>query len=108
MSLLTSPLLQGLDEDREAPQPLRGGGRSRVAGSVNLERQVEGSEGAGSVLSYNPHINLTLTQQRQRLPIFKVRRNSRSALGAYTRKNVYIMYYYTSVKFVDFFFLSFC
>ena len=51
---------------------VRGGGRSRTAGSVNLERQVEGSEGAGSVLSYNPHINLTLTQQRQRLPIFKV------------------------------------
>lgn len=76
MSLFTPPLLlQGLDEDRAAPQPLRGGGRSRVAGSVNLERQVEGSEGAGSVLSYNPHINLTLTQQRQRLPIFKVRRN---------------------------------
>ena len=48
-------------------------GRSRAAGSVELERQVEGSEGAGSVLSYNPHLNLTLTQQRQRLPIFKVR-----------------------------------
>lgn len=47
-------------------------GRSRAAGSVELERQVEGSEGAGSVLSYNPHIHLTLTQQRQRLPIFKV------------------------------------
>ena len=46
--------------------------RSRGAGSVELERQVEGSEGAGSVLSYNPHMNLTLTQQRQRLPIFKV------------------------------------
>ena len=40
---------------------------------MNLERQAEGSEGAGTVLSYNPHINLTLTQQRQRLPIFKVR-----------------------------------
>ena len=48
------------------------GRRSRAAGSVELERRVEGSEGAGSVLSYNPHMNLTLTQQRQRLPIFKV------------------------------------
>lgn len=50
----------------------RRGGRSRNAGSVELERQVEGSEGAGSVLSYNPNINLTLAQQRQRLPVFKV------------------------------------
>lgn len=48
------------------------GGRSRNAGSVELERQVEGSEGAGSILSYNPNINLTLSQQRQRLPVFKV------------------------------------
>lgn len=66
----SSSMLQSLSSD---VQSLRGGGRSRTAGSVNLERQAEGSEGAGSVLSYNPHINLTLTQQRQRLPIFKYR-----------------------------------
>ena len=71
---MTSSFLQprGPGEDRET-HTFRGGGRSRAAGSVNLERQAEGSEGAGTVLSYNPHINLTLTQQRQRLPIFKVR-----------------------------------
>ncbi|CAI8014753.1 Probable ATP-dependent RNA helicase DHX35 [Geodia barretti] len=71
---MTSSFLQprGPGEDRET-HTFRGGGRSRAAGSVNLERQAEGSEGAGTVLSYNPHINLTLTQQRQRLPIFKYR-----------------------------------
>ena len=72
-------LLQGgTGGDREA-NVFRSGGRSRAAGSVNLERVVEGSEGAGSVLSYNPHINLTLIQQRQRLPIFKVRGGTRRA-----------------------------
>lgn len=64
------------------------GGRSRNAGSVELERQVEGSEGAGSVLSYNPNINLTLAQQRQRLPVFKVSPRTARFLLALQRVNV--------------------
>ena len=36
---------------------------------------VQGSEGAGTLLKYNPHINLTVAQQRQRLPIFQVSGN---------------------------------
>ena len=68
---MSSSLL--LSDNRKSQAPRGGGGRSRAAGSVNLERQGEGGEGAGSVLSYNPHISLTLTQQRQRLPIFKAR-----------------------------------
>lgn len=49
-------------------------GTSKPGASLDLERptHTEGSEGAGSCLAYNPHMNLTLTQQRQRLPIFKV------------------------------------
>jgi len=41
---------------------------------VELERPLgPSSEGAGSCLAYNPHINLSITQQRQRLPIFQYR-----------------------------------
>lgn len=50
-------------------------GGSKPGASLDLERPTatEGSEGAGSCLTYNPHMNLTLTQQRQKLPIFKCR-----------------------------------
>ena len=56
-------------------KPLPSPGASKPGASLDLERptDTEGSEGAGSCLTYNPHMNLSLTQQRQRLPIFKVR-----------------------------------
>lgn len=49
-------------------------GTSKPGASLELERHThtEGGEGAGSCLTYNPHMNLTISQQRQRLPIFKV------------------------------------
>lgn len=50
-------------------------GSTKPGTSLELERptSTEGSEGAGSCLTYNPHMNLSLSQQRQRLPIFKCR-----------------------------------
>ena len=47
-------------------------GAPKPGALVELERPVEGGEGAGSCLTYNTHINLSIAQQRQRLPIFNV------------------------------------
>eukprot|EP00731_Ephydatia_muelleri_P027081 Em0018g1181a len=48
-------------------------GAPKPGALVELERPVEGGEGAGSCLTYNTHINLSIAQQRQRLPIFNHR-----------------------------------
>lgn len=52
---------------------MTGSGDSKPGSSVELERVVQGHEGAGTLLKYNPHLNLSVAQQRQRLPIFQVR-----------------------------------
>ncbi len=44
----------------------------RPGGSLDVERASDSGEGAGSCLSYNYHLNLSIAQQRQRLPIFQV------------------------------------
>ena len=47
-------------------------GTSKPGASLELERGVRESEGAGACMTFNPNINLSITQQRQRLPIFQV------------------------------------
>ena len=47
-------------------------GTSKPGTSLELERGVRESEGAGACMTFNPNINLSITQQRQRLPIFQV------------------------------------
>lgn len=47
-------------------------GTSKPGASLELERGIRESEGAGACMTFNPNINLSITQQRQRLPIFQV------------------------------------
>ncbi len=47
-------------------------GDSKPGKSVELEREIQGKEGAGSLLTYNSHLHLSVANQRQRLPIFQV------------------------------------
>ena len=49
-------------------------GAPRPSSSIELERVIQGNEGAGSCMTFNTHLHLSISQQRQRLPIFKVRR----------------------------------
>lgn len=51
--------------------------------SVDLERVIEGSNGAGSCMSFNTHLHLSISQQRQRLPIFKHRNQILYAVEKY-------------------------
>ena len=39
---------------------------------LNLERASEDSEGAGTCITYNTNLSLSISQQKQRLPIFQV------------------------------------
>ena len=39
---------------------------------LNLERVSEDSEGAGTCITYNTNLSLSISQQKQRLPIFQV------------------------------------
>ena len=39
---------------------------------LNLERVSEDSEGAGTCITYNSNLSLSISQQKQRLPIFQV------------------------------------
>ena len=39
---------------------------------LNLERVSEDSEGAGTCITYNANLSLSISQQKQRLPIFQV------------------------------------
>ena len=39
---------------------------------LNLERMSEDSEGAGTCITYNSNLSLSISQQKQRLPIFQV------------------------------------
>ncbi|XP_003384417.3 PREDICTED: probable ATP-dependent RNA helicase DHX35 [Amphimedon queenslandica] len=48
-------------------------GGSRPSGQVELERAKQGSEGAGSCMTFNTHLHLPISQQRQRLPIARYR-----------------------------------
>lgn len=46
-------------------------GSEAPGSSVQIERS-DGSEGAGTFFKYNPNISLSLQQQKQKLPVFKV------------------------------------
>ena len=46
-------------------------GAEAPGSSLQVERS-EGSEGAGTFFKYNPNISLSIKQQRQKLPVFKV------------------------------------
>ena len=48
-------------------------GQSKPGADVKNDRKVDGDIGAGSFLSYNPNVSLSMQQQRQRLPVFKYR-----------------------------------
>jgi ATP-dependent RNA helicase DDX35 len=49
-------------------------GATRPGGSVELERiKLGGNEGSGSCMTFNTSLHLPMSQQRQRLPIYKYR-----------------------------------
>ena len=57
-------------------------GTLKPGASLELERGVRESEGAGACMTFNPNINLSITQQRQRLPIFQVHQRASSRKSA--------------------------
>lgn len=47
-------------------------GQSKPGSDIKVERDNSG-EGAGSCMTYNPNVSLSMQQQKQRLPVFKYR-----------------------------------
>ena len=49
---------------------------TEAPGQALKEEKAQRSEGGGATVVYNPHVSLSIEQQRQRLPVFKVKESS--------------------------------
>lgn len=58
-------------------------GQSKPGADVKIDRKNDEGAGAGNFVQYNPNVSLSMTQQRQRLPVFRYRNHILYAVEHY-------------------------